>query len=173
MAILTLEDLDGAVEVLVFPDTYAKCAGNLKTGAPVFLSGMINLREDKPKIVADQILPLEDVPRNFTKAVHIRLSAAAVEGEALMRVHDVLRSHKGTVPVLFCFIYPDGRLVFLEAHEHFSVSPARQFVHDVETILGEDSVWLKVDSEKLAAVKDNRRERSWERRPDKSLAISE
>jgi len=173
MAILTLEDLDGAVEVLVFPDTYAKCSANLKTGAPVFLSGMINLREDKPKIVADQILPLEDVPKKFTKMVHIRLSTGTVEGEVLNRVHDVLRSHQGNVPVLFCFMYPDGGLVFLEAHERFSVSPTKQFVQAIETILGEDSVWLKVDAEKLAAVRENRRERSWERRNGKPLAISE
>ena len=173
MAIVTLEDLDGSVEVLVFPETYARCAANLKAGAAVFLSGTINLREDKPKIVADQILPLEDVPKNFTKAVHIRLSAGAVEEAVLTSVQDVLRAHKGKVPVLFCFIFPDGKLVFLEAHEHFSVSPTQQFVRDVEAILGEDSVWLKVDAEKLAAIKENRRERPWERRTDKALAISE
>jgi DNA polymerase-3 subunit alpha len=159
MAIVTLEDLDGSVEVLVFPETYARCAANLKAGAAVFLSGTINLREDKPKVVADQILPLEEVPKRFTKAVHIRLSAGTVEGTVLPRLQEVLHAHKGSVPVLFCFIYPDGKLVFLEAHEHFSVSPTQQFVNDIEAILGEDSVWLKVDAEKLATVKENRRER--------------
>jgi len=139
----------------------------------VFLSGTINLREDKPKIVADQILPLEDVPKKFTKAVHIRLSAGTVEGDVLTSVKEVLHAHKGSVPVLLCFIYPDGRLIFLEAHEHFSVSPAQQFVRDIEAILGEDSVWLKVDTEKLTMVRENRRDRPWERRTDKSLAISE
>ena len=173
MAILALEDLDGAVEVLVFPEAYARCGTNLKAGMAVFLSGTINLREDKPKIVADQILPLEDVPKKFTKAVHIRLSAGTVEGDVLTSVKEVLHAHKGSVPVLLCFIYPDGRLIFLEAHEHFSVSPAQQFVRDIEAILGEDSVWLKVDTEKLTMVRENRRDRPWERRTDKSLAISE
>jgi DNA polymerase III subunit alpha len=173
MAILLLEDLDGAVEVLVFPETYAKCGANLKTGTAVFLSGTINLREDKPKIVADQILPLEDVPKKFTKAVHIRLSAGTIEGDVLTNVKELLHANKGSVPVLFCFIYPDGRMVFLEAHEHFSVSPTQQFVRDVEAMLGEDSVWLKVDTEKLTAIRESRRERPWERRNDKSFAISE
>jgi hypothetical protein len=88
-------------------------------------------------------------------------------------VKEVLHAYKGSVPVLFCFIYPDGRMVFLEAHEHFSVSPTQQFVRDVEAVLGEDSVWLKVDTEKLKAVGESRRERPWERRADKALAISE
>ncbi|HVM59266.1 MAG TPA: DNA polymerase III subunit alpha [Verrucomicrobiae bacterium] len=162
MAILTMEDLDGSVEVLVFPESYARFAANLKADAAIFVCGKANLREDKPKITAEQIIPLDDVPRKFTKAVHIRLSAGTTEGSTLTRVHDVIRAHTGNVPVLFCFIYPDGKLVFLEAHEHFSVAPTQQFVRDVEAILGEDSVWLKVDAEKLAANNGPRRER-WNR----------
>ena len=164
MAIMTLEDLDGAVEVLIFPESYARFAASLKTDAAIFLSGMINLREDKPKIVADQIIPLGDVPKKFTKAVHIRISAGTTEDSTLSRVQEVLRKHKGEVPVMFCFMYPEGKLVFLEAHEHFSVSPTQQFVRDVEEILGEDSVWLKVDTEKLAATNEVRRSRPWEQR---------
>src|SRR5208282_3161218 len=161
MAILTLEDLDGSVEVLVFPESYAKHVAGLKTDVAVLLCGTVNLREDKPKIVAEQVIPLSEVPTRFTKAVHIRISAETTEDSTLTRVHDVMRTHQGSVPVLFCFIYPDGKLVFLEAHEHFSVSPTQQFVHDVEAILGEDSVWLTVATEKLAATNGSRRERRY------------
>ena len=65
---------------------------------------------------------------------------------------------------MFCFMYPEGKLVFLEAHEHFSVAPTQQFVRDVEGILGEESVWLKVYTEKLAATNEVRRSRPWEQR---------
>jgi DNA polymerase-3 subunit alpha len=172
MAIMTLEDLDGSVEVLVFPESYAKYAASLKADAAIFVCGMVNLREDKPKIVADQIIALDDVPKRFTKAVHIRLPAGTTEDSTLARVQEALRTHKGNVPVLFCFIYPDGKLVFLEAHEHFSVSPTQQFVRDIEAILGEDSVWLKVDAEKLAATNEPRRGRSRERRGATAAAAS-
>ncbi len=162
MAIATVEDLDGAVEVLVFPETYARCAMNLRADSAIFVCGAANLREDKPKIVADQIIPLTEVPKLFTKAVHIRLSAATAEDSVLTRVHDVLRQHKGNVPVMFCFIYPDGRLVFLEAHETFSVTPTEKLVHELETILGEETVWLKVDADKLAGTLNAiRRERQY------------
>ena len=172
MAIMTLEDLDGSVEVLVFPESYARYAASLKADAAIFVCGMVNLREDKPKIVADQIIALDDVPKRFTKAVHIRLPAGTTEDSTLVHVQETLRTHKGSVPVLFCFIYPDGKLVFLEAHEHFSVSPTQQFVRDIEAILGEDSVWLKVDTEKLAAINEPRRGRSWEQRGAPAAAAS-
>ena len=173
MAIMTLEDLDGSVEVLVFPESYARYGPSLKADAAIFVCGMVNLREDKPKIVADQVIALEDVPKRFTKAVHIRLSVGTTEDAVLARLHEVMRAHKGSIPVLFCFIYPDGKLVFLEAHEHFSVSPTQQFVRDIEAILGEDSVWLKVDSEKLAATNEVRRGRPWEQRNRKAAVTSE
>ncbi len=163
MAIVTLEDLDGSVEVLVFPESYAKCSMHLKADAAIFVCGMVNLREDKPKIVAEQVFPLEEVPQRFTKAVHIRLSAATTEEAVLTRVHDILRAHKGNVPVMFCFIYPDNKLVFLEAHDHFAVTPTEKLVQELESALGEDTVWLKVDTEKMAGGNGGRRERRFGR----------
>jgi DNA polymerase-3 subunit alpha len=163
MAIAAVEDLAGTVEVLVFPETYSLCAMHLRADAAVFVSGTVNLREDKPKIVADQIIPLTEVPRRFTKAVHIRLSAATTEETMLARVEEVLRAHEGKCPVFFCFMYPDGKLVFLEAHEKFSVAPSERLVTDLESIIGSNTVWLKVDTEKMVvqASRDGRRERRY------------
>lgn len=151
MAILTLEDLDGAVEVLVFPEAHAKCVQHLKADAPVFVTGVVNLREDKPKIFADQVIPLTDVPKRFTKAMHIRLSMTTATGAMLDKIHDLLLAHAGGVPVMFCFIYPDGKLVFLELHERFCVTPSSELIAALEDLIGEDAVWLKVDTEKLTA----------------------
>ena len=172
MAILTLEDLDGLVEVLVFPEAYAKCGSTLKADAAVFVTGAVNLKEDKPKIYADQIIPLTEVPKRFTKAMHIRI-ATTVASEAMLRqIQTSLRAHAGSVPVMFCFMYPEGKLVFLEAHEHFSVTPEQALVDELEAILGEDAVWLKVDTEKLTAASTPPR-RQWERKtsaPQKAVS---
>ena len=149
MAIVTLEDLDGSVEVLIFPEAYARCSIHLRADAAIFVCGTVNLREDKPKIFADHIIPLDEVPKQFTKAVHIRLPAATTRESALARVQEVLRAHKGSVPVMFCFMYDDGRLVFMETHNNFSVTPSESLVQELEAILGEDTVWLKVNGEKL------------------------
>ncbi|MBM3859294.1 MAG: DNA polymerase III subunit alpha [Verrucomicrobia bacterium] len=164
MATLTIEDLDGSVDVLVFPDAYARSVIHLKQDAAIFICGTVNRRDDPPKIVAEQIIPLEDVPKKFTKAIHIRLPAVTTAPEVLERVQQTLRAHKGGVPVLFCFMYPDGKLVFLEAHELFSVTPSDKFVQDIEAIAGEDTVWLKVDTERLKTATNTTTRRPWERR---------
>ncbi len=171
MATLTLEDLDGTVEVVVFPDTYAKCAPVLQADAPIFVTGVVNRREDKPKISADQIIPLMEVPKRFTKAVHIRLATSTATEEMLQRIQTILRKHTGNVPVMFCFIYPDGKLVFLEAHEHFGVTPSQELVDELEAMLGEDTIYLKVDAEKLTAASVVPR-RQWERKATTSQAVN-
>jgi len=164
MAILSLEDLDGSVEVLVFPEAYARSVIHLKQDVAVFICGTVNRREDPAKIVAEQVIPLEEVPKKFTKAVHIRLPAETTTAETLERVQEVLCAHKGGCPVLFCFMYPDGKLVFLEASEQFSILPSEKLVQDIEAIAGEDTVWLKVDTERLTAATNTTTRRPWERR---------
>ena len=54
-------------------------------------------------------------------------------------------------------MYPDGKLVVLEAHDHFNVSPTEKLIRAVENILGEDAVWLKVDNERLNTWESPRR----------------
>lgn len=64
MAFLTIEDMTGAVEVLVFPRVYEESADILNEDARVFISGRVSLEEEKDgKLIADRITSFEDVPR--------------------------------------------------------------------------------------------------------------
>ena len=163
MAILTLEDLAGSVEVLVFSEAYTKCSALLTADAAVFVRGTVNLREEKPKLYGDEVTTLGDVPRRFTKAVHLRVALGSLNEAMLPRIQEVLRAHKGSCPLLFCFRHPDGQVTFMETHDMYAVTPSEQFIADVEAILGEDTVYLKVDTEKLQAPVQTAR-RTWEKR---------
>jgi DNA polymerase-3 subunit alpha len=164
MATVTVEDLDGSIEVVVFPEAYARSAMHLKQDAAIFICGTANRRETPPRLTAEQIIPLDDVPKKFTRAVHIRLPAESTAPEILDRIHETVGAHRGNAPVLFCFIYPDGKLIFLEAAEPFNVTPSAKLVEEIEAIAGEDTVWLKVDAEKLSAATSATTRRPWERR---------
>ncbi len=170
MAIMALEDLDGTVEVLVFPECYARSLPYLKTDAAVFVCGTANRKEDPPKIFAEQIIPLDEVPKKFTKAVHIRLPAETTTPAVLEQLQGVLRAHKGRVPVIFCFMYANGHLVFLETGEPFWINPNEEFTQAVEAIAGEDTVWLKVDADKLNTTTNSTTRPSWggDRKPKSS-----
>jgi DNA polymerase-3 subunit alpha len=64
MAFITLEDLRGAFEVIVFPKVYEKNGAALKEGVVALVSGTVNSRDDEDmKILADEITFEEDLRR--------------------------------------------------------------------------------------------------------------
>ena len=59
MAFVTVEDLYGQVEVVVFPNVYEECSSFLENDAQVWVEGRINLKEDEQaKILANHIKPI-------------------------------------------------------------------------------------------------------------------
>ena len=64
MAFLTIEDMTGTVEVIVFPRTYEAAADILDEDAKIFIKGRVSLEEEKDgKLIAEQIVAFDDVPR--------------------------------------------------------------------------------------------------------------
>lgn len=61
MAYVTVEDLTGGIEMLVFPKTLSRHAALLKEGAALLVTGRVSLREDEePKVLCDQIQQAPD-----------------------------------------------------------------------------------------------------------------
>lgn len=66
MAFLTLEDLVGNVEVIVFPRDYEKNAIYLEEDSKVFIKGRISVEEEKDgKLICESITPFEKIPRKL------------------------------------------------------------------------------------------------------------
>jgi len=143
MAILTLEDLSGVVEVLVFPSTFAKHGSLIKQDAMVFVKGRLNMREEEPKIVANEISTLESVRVKYTKALAIELVMAGLEKDALENLKKVLSRYPGRVPVYLNFLKPDGNRTLLSVGKTLSVDPAEGLLRDIEKIFGRDVISFK------------------------------
>ena len=80
MAFVTLEDLVGSVEVIVFPKTYEANAPRLNDDAKVFIEGRVSVEEDRDaKLIAGKILTFDEMP----KTVWIRFDdRASYDGKA-------------------------------------------------------------------------------------------
>ena len=64
MAFLTLEDMVGAVEVIVFPRDYEKYKLQLNVDAKLYILGKVVVEEDKPaKLICQDVIPFSAVPR--------------------------------------------------------------------------------------------------------------
>ena len=66
MAFLTIEDMTGTVEVIVFPRVYEESADILNEDGKIFVRGRVSLEEEKDgKLIAEKIVSFDDVPRRL------------------------------------------------------------------------------------------------------------
>ena len=66
MAFLTVEDMTGSVEVIVFPRTYEESSDILDEDGKIFIRGRVSLEEEKDgKLIAEKIVAFDDVPRRL------------------------------------------------------------------------------------------------------------
>lgn len=66
MAFITLEDLMGTVEIIVFPKDYERYRSLLEEDRKVFVKGRVTVEEDKPaKIICQKIIPFDDIPKQL------------------------------------------------------------------------------------------------------------
>ena len=158
-ALVTLEDLEGAVQVLCLNENYDKYRELLQPGKAILVIGEVNTGDDKPKLFPQEILPLEDAPRRYTRQVHLRLNLAHLTLEHLEVIRQLVAANPGKCPLFLCFARPAGERVFIEVHERFRVAPSRQLQAAVDAGFGPDTYYAKADTSL-----PERAPRRWEKR---------
>ena len=146
MAILQIEDLEGSIEALVFPETFETHGDALEADAAVLVCGEVSRRDDQPKLVAQEIYPLAEAPRHFATRLSIHVPATAA-AEQLERVKETLRTHPGPTPVVFCLQFAKGEKVFVNTSDSYRVLADEPLISDLERGLGERSVYVAVNPE--------------------------
>jgi len=118
----------------------------LAAGRAILVLGEVNTGDDKPNIFPQEIMPLVEAPRRFTKQVHLRLHTAHLKPEHLQAAHDLIAAHPGKCPLFLCFVRPTGEVVFLETHEKFFVTPSQKLQQAADELFGEETYYPKVDT---------------------------
>jgi DNA polymerase-3 subunit alpha len=158
-SMVTLEDLEGSVQILVMNENYDKYRELLTPNRAILVVGEVNTGDERPKIFPQEILPLEDAPKRFTKQVHLRLHAAHLKPEELESLRELVTAHPGKCPLLLCFQQPGGEMVFMDTHKHFSVTPSQKLQQEADARFGEETYYAKADTSL-----PERTPRRWERK---------
>ncbi|MEO7300927.1 MAG: OB-fold nucleic acid binding domain-containing protein, partial [Verrucomicrobiota bacterium] len=145
-ALVTLEDLQGSVQILCMNENYDKFRGLLVTNKAVLVVGEVNNGEDKPKIFPQEMMALEDAPKKYTKQVHLRLNTAHFVCDQLDLVREITLGFPGKCPLFLCLRRPTGEIIFVETHEKFGVTPSLEFQKAVDEMFGEETFYAKVDT---------------------------
>ena len=157
-SMVTLEDLEGSVQLLVMND-YDKFRPLLEAAKAILVIGEVTTGEDKPKIFPQEIMPLTDAPKRYTKQVHLRLHTAHLQPADLAKIQELAAAHPGRCPLLLCFMRPGGGTVFVDTHERFNVAPSLELEHAASKLFGEETYYAKVDT-----TLPEKTRRSWEKK---------
>jgi DNA polymerase-3 subunit alpha len=145
-AMVTLEDMEGSVQVLCTNETYERCRYLLKPNMAILVVGEVTVGDDKPKVFSQEVLTLEDAAKHFTKQVHLRLHAAHLSPEALQRAFDIIAANPGNCPLFLGVELVTGERVWIEADARYAVTPSLALQKAVEDLFGEGSYYAKIDT---------------------------
>jgi DNA polymerase-3 subunit alpha len=146
MAVIVLEDPHGSVEVVVFPEAYAKCASVLDAGAMVVVKGKVEFDEEAIRMTAAEVLPIEAMRQKMSRELSITLTSPPHGRQTFEALADVFARHRG-----------DRRVVLeLELREQqppvrvrvpltaaVRVKPSDQLATEVERICGAGTIVLR------------------------------
>jgi DNA polymerase-3 subunit alpha len=146
MAVIMLEDAQGSVEVVIFPEAYGKCASVLEAGAMVVVKGRVEADEETIRMTANEVLPIDAMRQKMSRELSIKLTSPPHGRATFEALADLFARHRG-----------DRRVVLeLELREQqppvrvraplaaqVRVRPSEQLATEVERICGAGTVVLR------------------------------
>ncbi len=141
MAILTVEDETGQTEVVVFPSTYPSVAAELKEGTVVLLRGRVSFRDEAPKLVANDIIPID---RAYQTIKSIDVDLSDVNEQGLNHLKEKLAMFPGRIPVFLRLNTNNHKSVQILVGEDYYITPSSDFMEELKDMVGVQSFSFKL-----------------------------
>ena len=140
MAFITLEDLMGSVEVIVFPKNYEADRDILTEDSKIFIKGRVSLGDEPVgKLVCEQVIPLAKVPRELWLQFEDKEMYQAMEGTIL----GILKESEG----------PDSVVIYLKKERAKKILPANWKVEAAGELL--DTLVCKLGEKNVKLIEKN------------------
>lgn len=142
MAFVTIEDLSGQVEVVVFPRVFQRAHQFLEDDTVVIVRGRVSWQDDEVKILAEEVSSLD----SYRQVLYLRISRGELEEEGydyearLAELKGLLREHHGNTPV---YLYLADRKELIKTKPMYWVNVSAVLLQTLRDILGSEGVRLK------------------------------
>ncbi len=142
LAVLTFEDLTGSIEAVVFSEELETYRELVRPDEIVFLRGAVDRKREAPSLRVSEIISIEDGPAQMAEAMIIKVHVSGQETPMFRQLREICSAHPGERP-FFIKVQKPGELTTLIRCDHqLRVRPDSEFIHDVESLLGQRSVDL-------------------------------
>ena len=135
-----LEDMDGRIDAMIFPEAFRRLGEKVKLEVPVLVRGSVRVEEGAAaKLAISEITPLDEAKPKLAKALRLRISLAEASVETVDELHAIFAKSPGEAKVMFDLASPGEFVAVMEA-EGYNVLPDRGFIRRVEELCGRGSV---------------------------------
>jgi len=135
-AAFQLEDLQGMVDVLIFPKAYEACQQILETDRPVLVAGRLEAEEERTRVLADSVSSLDGLRERHADAVQIRLDAEDLDEDLVDRLRRAVEGHRGDKALYLEVVRPGGYRLLARAEPGLGVAPSLALTRALEAVVG-------------------------------------
>ena len=136
----TFEDMEGSVDLLVFPEAFRRLQDKVKLEVPVLVRGGVRIEEgSNPKLTVSEIVPLEEAQPKLPRSIRVRIPVETATDNTIDALHTLFTERQGQAKVLFDVERVGDFMVVMEA-EGYNVQPDRNFIARVEELCGRGAV---------------------------------
>jgi DNA polymerase-3 subunit alpha len=136
MGFVTIEDMNGALEVIVFSRVYASSSDLLTEGRALLIQGQIQKDEQSVKLIADTLIPLEKAEETWTASVHVNLELSRTDREVLLKLRDLLQRFPGSCKAFLHLRGPTRTEALIELSEGYQLKAGPALRREVRELLG-------------------------------------
>ena len=140
MAVFNLEDLQGTCEVVMFPKVLEEHGITLEVDKILFVVGKVDCKREKPNILCDELIAVEDVCDKLADKVYVKLDHADVNEQHISRIKEVCEKHKGNRQVIVRLKTASGHMVSATIGSNLKVRPDMEFCRSLESVVGTGNV---------------------------------
>jgi DNA polymerase-3 subunit alpha len=141
MAYFQLEDLQGLVEIIAFPDLFQSASGLVVPESVVRVTGTVDRAEKGTRLKATRLESLTELSARAVNGVTIRIPDGMEPGR-LPALREILRRHSGPTAITLTLKLSPTMEVDTAPLPTLSVLPSDLFVAEVEDLLGKGAVAL-------------------------------
>ena len=127
MAFLTLEDMKGFVEVILFPEVFKAALPCLRGGDPLLVEGTLDLSEEHIKIKGTGVRSIPELTSSPVKPFHLRIPLSVLAPSHLTDLKEIILANRGSSKVLLHFMGGNNRETVVALSDQYRVNPSQHF----------------------------------------------
>jgi DNA polymerase-3 subunit alpha len=146
-----LEDIDGTIRCILWPDGFAEMGHLVKADAILMIRGVIDRRGgEEANLIINELIPLDQLDSRYTTGLIVRILETEHPSDILEKVREVCRSSPGNNELQLAVVLEDGSRIHLRSNK-VRLEITRELQERLENLLGAGNLKLLTTKPRPAA----------------------